>query len=292
MKRAQTKNRTQRASGASKSRGQKVSGNKGAESMKDTAIEIKFASLLNEAVSQPGLIARHYSAFHRYSLGNQVAAIFQCMAMGVEIGPIASFYSWKEKGRAVVKGAKAIMLCMPVTRKFEKENSETGETEEGMYRRFFWKRNWFVLSQTDGADYTEDLATPDWVAANAMKSLEISKVSFSHPDGNCQGYAHKREIAINPLAGFPLKTTIHEMAHIVLGHTAEAQMADTERLPRDVREVEAEGVAYILTDLLGLPGKTESRGYIQSWLQDGEITEKSAQRIFTAADKIFRAGNC
>lgn len=228
--------------------------------MKETANEIKFSALLNEAVSQPGIIARHYSAFHRYSLGNQIAAIFQCLAQGIEIGPIASFIGWKEKGRAVVKGSKAISLCMPIIKKFDKENAETGETEEGMFRRFMWKKNWFVLSQTDGADYSEALVTPDWVAAKAMQELEIVKVPFTHPDGNCQGYALKRDIAVNPLAGFPLKTTIHEIAHIVLGHTAESQMSDTERLPRDVREVEAEGVAYLITDLLGLPGKAESRG--------------------------------
>lgn len=267
---------------------------KGADTMKTVATEteIKFAQLLEEAILQPGIIAKHYSAFWRYSIGNQIAAIFQCMAQGIETGPIASFMAWKEKGRGVIRGAKAIALCMPITRKFERENKETGETEEGVFQRFCWKKNWFVLAQTDGPDYTEELKTPTWDAIKAMAALEITRVEFTHTDGNCQGYAHKREIAINPLAGLPLKTTIHELAHIVLGHTAEATMTDTDRTPRDVREVEAEGVAYILTDLLDLPGKSESRGYIQSWSKGGAITEKSAQRIFNAADKILKAGNC
>jgi hypothetical protein len=42
--------------------------------------------------------------------------------------------------------------------------------------------------------------------------------------------------------------------------------------------------------VLGLPGLIESRGYIQSWLSGSEITDKSAQRIFGAADKILKAG--
>ena len=67
-------------------------------------------------------------------------------------------------------------------------------------------------------------------------------------------------------------------------------MADSERTPRDVREVEAEGVAYILCSLLDLPGLHESRGYIQSWLQGAEVSDKSAQRIFSAANKILEAG--
>jgi hypothetical protein len=67
-------------------------------------------------------------------------------------------------------------------------------------------------------------------------------------------------------------------------------MSDSESTPRDIREVEAESVAYILCSLLELPGLTESRGYIQSWLSGAEISDKSAQRIFSAADKILKAG--
>jgi hypothetical protein len=67
-------------------------------------------------------------------------------------------------------------------------------------------------------------------------------------------------------------------------------MHDDDRTPKDIREVEAESVAYILCSVLDLPGLIESRGYIQSWLSGSEITDKSAQRIFGAADKILKAG--
>ena len=105
--------------------------------------------------------------------------------------------------------------------------------------------------------------------------------------------------AINPVAAFPHKTTFHEMAHIVLGHLKENQglvdgtLSDSERTPKTLREVEAESVAYILCETLGLPGTAESRGYIQMWLKEHggqEIPEKSAARIFKAADSILKAG--
>ena len=67
-------------------------------------------------------------------------------------------------------------------------------------------------------------------------------------------------------------------------------MTDSETTPRDVREVEAEAVAYILCSVLDLPGLTESRGYIQGWLAGAEVTDKSAQRIFSTANKILEAG--
>ncbi len=49
-------------------------------------------------------------------------------------------------------------------------------------------------------------------------------------------------------------------------------------------------MALICCENLGLEGAPYCRGYIQSWLAGDEIPEKSAQRIFAAADKILRAG--
>jgi len=39
-----------------------------------------------------------------------------------------------------------------------------------------------------------------------------------------------------------------------------------------------------------MPGAEYCRGYIQNWLAGAEILERSAQRIFSAADKILKAG--
>ena len=41
---------------------------------------------------------------------------------------------------------------------------------------------------------------------------------------------------------------------------------------------------------LGLDGAEYCRGYIQSWLAGAEIPERSAQKIFHAADQILKAG--
>ena len=58
----------------------------------------------------------------------------------------------------------------------------------------------------------------------------------------------------------------------------------------DIREMEAEAVSLLCCESLGLPGADCSRGYIQSWGQGQTFTERSAQRIFRAADQILRAG--
>jgi len=249
-----------------------------------------FAELLDKALIEPGLISRAYSAFHGYSIGNQLLAMCQCVERGIEPGPIATFMGWKDKGRHVVKGAKAIALCMPVTCKRKDETPE-GETTEATFTRFIYRNNWFVLSQTDGEPLAP-LTVAEWEASRALAALDIIETAFTHPDGNCQGYARERTIAVSPVAAMPHKTRFHELAHVVLGHTTEGEQTDSERTPRSLREVEAEAVALVCLEALALPGAEYARGYIQHWHQSGDpIPERSAQRIFKAADSILKAGH-
>ncbi len=253
-----------------------------------------FAALLDAAVREPGIVSKAYHAFYGYSLGNQILAMSQCLTREIPPGPIATFMGWKDKGRFVKKGAKALQLCMPVTAK--RRATETTETpdepqKDATFTRFVYRSNWFVLSQTDGAD-VPPITIPTWNAGAALWELHITEIPFDHLDGNCQGYAREFSIAVSPVAEYPHKTRFHELAHVVLGHTTEADtLTDDERTPRTIREVEAEAVAMVCCEALGLPGSVESRGYIQHWNQSGEaIPEKSAQRIFKAADQILKAG--
>jgi hypothetical protein len=157
------------------------------------------------------------------------------------------------------------------------------------------KARWFAISQTVGDEFTAP-RLPEWEAERALAALDIEQIAFTATDGNCQGYAKKRQIAINPVAQLPHKTLFHETAHVILGHTSEADFTDTERTPKNLREVEAEAVALLCCEALSLEGAEYCRGYIQNWLcpaigYNGDaIPEKSAQKIFRAADQILRAG--
>ncbi len=247
----------------------------------------KWTELLAEAVSKPGVISKAYRSFYGYSIGNQMIALLQCQMRKLEPGPISTYPGWKAKGRQVKRGEKAIVLCMPVTGKRKAEDK--GE-EDAVFVRFFYKANWFVYCQTEG-EPIEIPTIPDWDRSKALSTLAISEVPFEHIDGNCMGYARKREIAINPLNPMPHKTTFHECAHLLLGHCSEGEMSDTEYTPKNLREAEAESVALICCESLGLPGAEFCRGYIQNWLSGDVIPEKSAQKIFHAADQILRAGH-
>ena len=252
------------------------------QSMMDTQ---KWGDLLIQAVTEPGLILKAYSAFHGYSLGNQLAALLQCTLRGITPGPINTYPRWKALGRQVRRGEKALWLCQPLTRKIK---NTRGEDEE-VITTFVWKPNWFTLSQTEGESIPA-IEIPTWEKDHALAALNITQAEFTHIDGNVQGYARKREIAISPLAALPHKTMLHELAHVELGHTSEMEFSDAEQTPRNLREVEAEAVALLVCESLGLPGADYARGYIQHWLKGDTIPEKSAQRVFGCADRILRSG--
>ena len=255
-----------------------------------TKSETTWAQLLVEAVTNPGAMLEAYRAFHNYSVGNQLLAWEQCQARGLSVGPIATYKAWKAKKRQVMKGSKALQLCMPVTYKTTVVDRETGMEAEETRQRFIYRRNWFVISQTDGEDLPVE-PIPDWDRDTALSNLGIEQVPFATMNGNAQGYAVGSTIAINPVAQLPDKTTFHELAHVVLGHTAEAtKVSDSETLPRSLQEAEAESVALLCLESLDLKGAQYCRGYIQSWLAGAEIPERSAQRIFSATDKILKAG--
>ncbi len=249
-----------------------------------------FAGLLREALTRPGIISEAYRAFHTFSLGNQILAASQLIERGMPISPIASFSAWQSKGRMVRKGQKALRLYMPVTIKRQSRDEETGSDQEIQFQTFLLKPNWFSLDQTDGETFHHEIRSPDWDAGLAMSTLDVGEIPFEMLNGNCQGYATQNSIAINPLAALPHKTRFHEMAHVVLGHTHETLLSDDERTPKNLREVEAESVAFILCSLLCLPGQDEARGYVQSWLGGESLPEKNARRIFSAADKLQKAG--
>lgn len=254
--------------------------------------QVQWSALLNEAVTKPGVISSAYSRFYNFSIGNQLLAFTQCAARNIDVGPIATLKAWNKLGRRVQKNQKGISLYIPSQFKV-KEKDTSGKEVEKVIKYFALKPNWFALSQTEGDDFVQEPKSPEWNAELALQNLGISVEKFKLADGNCQGYARPRDkvIALNPVAEYPHKTRFHEIAHVLL-HSKDdnSVFADGDTLPVDIKEVEAESVAYILVSLLGLPGQEESRGYIQHWLGNSQVSEKQCQRIFGAVEKIFKAG--
>ena len=120
----------------------------------------RWSALLVEAVNKPGLIMKAYSAFHSYSLGNQLLALVQCQMRGLQPGPINTFPKWRDLGRHVKRGERALTLCMPITCKRRNDTDDDESNSEGTFISFVYKARWFVLSQTEGQDL-EPQVTPE-----------------------------------------------------------------------------------------------------------------------------------
>ena len=253
--------------------------------------QTQMQELLHKAVHEPGLIHSAYSNFHNYSVLNSLWALIQCYGRGIEPGPISTYKGWQALGRHVRKGEKALEMWQPFTFVKHETDPETGEEVDEHVRYFRVQSRWFVLSQTAGEAIPEQMV-PEWDPALAMEALGITEIAFDHMNGNALGFAREHSIAISPLNPMAHRTRFHEIAHVVLGHTKDGgEQVDGERIPYNMGEVEAESVAMIICEALGLPGAEFSRAYIQGWYGKGEdIPEAHARRIFSAANKIMQAG--
>jgi antirestriction protein ArdC len=266
---------------------------KGETTMTNTNNHETWAQLLHSAIHTPGKLLAAYTAFHNYSFGNALLALTQCRRRNLEPGPLNTYRGWLELKRQVRKGEKGITLCMPMQykKRVPKDNEQEEESEETTRSTFGFRAYWFVLAQTDG-DAMETAPIPGFDLDTALRTLNITRTEFDEMNGNIQGFAIGREIAISPIAGIPHKTTFHEIAHCVLGHTTREKLVDSEATPINLREVEAEAVALICCETLSLDGAEYARGYIQHWLQgEKEIPNHNAARVFTAASTILKAGN-
>ena len=245
---------------------------------------------LNKTITLPGELSECYSKGGRtLSPLNSMLVALQCAVAGIEIGPSATFGDWKILKRNVKKGERAFYVCKPCphTRTEEKD----GEEREVHWTGFTYIKSRFVLSQTEGEPY--EPPDPRFDIGEAIIKLEVEPVPFTMDNLGCMGYAMGRTFAVNPLGTHQLATTLHEMAHIVLGHTEGTGYFDNEdRTPRSMKELEAEGTAMLVLDMMGEPDQKEARGYMQNWNIDGltEIPEKNARHIFSAAYEIMKAG--
>jgi hypothetical protein len=130
----------------------------------------------------------------------------------------------------------------------------------------------------------------EWNAAQALEVLNIRRVPFNPPADVCwkdwKGYSVDRDVAVRDGIYDPLKTMLHEIAHVVLGHTKRTGAARAQH----VEEVEAESVAMACFKALRRPGELLARIYIDGWRCAGDVPKDSAQRVKWAARVILSAG--
>lgn len=237
------------------------------------------------------------SQFHNYSFNNQMLIYLQ----KPEATNVAGFKSWQKFERHVMKGEKGISILAPNPYKYLKNvetvDKKTGEVKtekvetQGMS---FRKVSVFDVSQTDGKELPEICKELQGNSINAESIIKAIKKISEIPiiekiiESGAKGYYSRTEdlIAINK--GMSLdqtaKTLIHEYAHSKLHNTEAALMMD-----RATKEVQAESVAFIVSNHFGVDTSQYSFDYLASWSSGKELTElrQSLDIIQKTSDKII-----
>ena len=246
---------------------------------------------------------KYAASFHSYSLRNTILIMMQ----RPESTDVKGFQAWKKFGRYVKRNEKGIAIFAPSKIKVKKDRSvldENGneqlhedgspimqEVEETVIK--FVVTYIFDVLQTDGEPLPEICKELQGSVDNfekvfeSVKALSPYKVEFEHITDGSKGYCdHKNSrIAINMGMSEEqiVKTLIHEYAHAILHRQTDKT--------RERKEVEAESVAFIVSEYLGVDTSSYSFGYVAEWSKGMELQELQnvLESIQSTANQIINS---
>lgn len=218
--------------------------------------------------------------FHQYSFANTMLILHQ----RPDATSVAGFRAWQKMGRTVRRGERAIWIVAPVLR-----SGERAEREVAGFRRVAV----FDLSQTEGAalvSICQPLEGEDDNGSFRALCGVASRLGFDVERctladgvfGDCTYATRRIRIAASASPAQAVKTLAHELAHALLHEHAD---------DRALAELEAESVAYIVCQSLGLDTKRYSFGYVTTWAGGTSVAlgaiKASGVRIADAAREII-----
>jgi len=219
--------------------------------------------------------------FHHYSWCNSLLILSQFP----NAERVAGYRTWQKLDRQVRKGERGIMIFAPCP--WKRENESTGETESGM---FFRCVHVFDVSQTDGeALPMVDVPTIDVANDGLLIALErvcvhrgiaIDSRKLDGEFGHATDKGKTIALESSHASGQRAKTLAHELAHCVL-HFDKTTRPDG--LNRNVAELEAESVAYVVCTHFGLDVEVRASRYIALWDGDSKALKTSLERIANTA---------
>jgi hypothetical protein len=223
------------------------------------------------------------SKFHHYSLFN----VFLIMTQYPQATVVAGYRKWQSLNRQVRPGEHGIPILAPILLK--KEDSREKPMQELIGFRVV---HVFDISQTDGEPLPEppEWKSPETNALLAQRLIEFAankgiRVILKKLAGEIQGISHGGIIELSPTAG--TATLIHEIAHEMLHHKEGVAIS------RELKEMEAEAVAYVVTKHFGLNADA-SPNYValhgntsQSILNHLERIRDTSIEIIDSVDRDF-----
>ena len=229
------------------------------------------------------------ASFHNYSFNNSLLIYYQSKKLGFTASMVKGFQTWKKDGRFVKKGAKALQIFAPVPTKYKKEvENEDGTKEEKEVEYLSFKPTYvFDISQTEGVEVphitNELLEKVDNFESLIKLLIQLSpcEVKFENiQEADAYGYYDSVNNYIAVKSGIgetqAVKTLIHEISHAVM-HNRKIQ--GLENITKEDREIQAESVAYIISNYLGLETSGYSFGYVASYVGNKEKIENFQKNL-------------
>jgi hypothetical protein len=230
--------------------------------------------------------------FHDYSTRN----VWLILCQHPDATRVAGFKTWQSLGRQVRKGEHALWILAPCPhRRVETIETPAGSEEREYAWTTFRTVPVFDVSQTDGDDLpqpAERLHGDDALGlAQRVADLVAERgfsFSFEEIPGETNGRTdfEERTVVVDRSLdpAMRAKTAVHELAHVILH-------AEHRDMPRPLKELEAESVAYLVLAGLGLDAAEYSFGYLAGWAQGrtdlvADVVEVG-DRVSEAAGKIL-----
>ncbi|MFB1437513.1 ArdC-like ssDNA-binding domain-containing protein [Latilactobacillus sakei subsp. sakei] len=238
--------------------------------------------------------------FHHYSARN----IDLIYAQNPQATQVAGFKQWQTAfNRTVKRGAKSIRIAAPIIKKLTPAEQKRLDTTDERAIVGYRYLPVFDVSQTSGEpvlsakDFVkENLADHQNVTSlyNAFKDylnqqtdLQVSEVPLATLNG-AKGYFQPstNEIVIGgdePDNALKLKTLYHEYAHSQL-HGLKSAFKDR---PRAYQETQAEAVAYVAMQNIGVDTSNYSLGYVATWAKDKAVIHSALSEIQQVSNKVI-----
>ncbi len=230
--------------------------------------------------------------FHSYSFGN----ILEIARQKPDATRVAGLYAWNQLGRKVMKGQKGVRILAPLIGSRKKKDTEAVSKDPAAVNKpilvGFRAVYVFDVSQTEGAElpafserttgevgeYRERL-----IAFTQAQGIELE---FKDSIAPALGMSYRGRIAILPgqAPAEEFSTLVHELAHEML-HKAERRTATT----KTVRETEAEAIAFVVSQTIGLDSGRASADYIHLYHGNAALLTESLEVIQRTSALILSA---
>jgi len=230
---------------------------------------------------------RAMGRFRRYSVGNAILIQLQMP----DATHVAGFRAWQRLGRHVKKGEHGIAIMAPIVcrRRAEADDSDESDNTDDELVTTFKTAYVFDISQTEGKPLPE-FARAQGDPGGCLERLEgfvaergirlERHESLRMAEGVSTGGTILLKASLAPAEEFSV--LVHELSHEMLHqHPADRPKEKT------VREAEAEAVAYVVCQGIGLDVNTASSDYIQLYDGDKKTLMQSLERIQRTAAEIL-----